>query len=77
MFSQVTTNTHYNECVALKTQIHGQETINAHGGDLYDNANYEFVFRDKKYTFKNNGSNYVYTVESTKDDINYNRSNFW
>jgi hypothetical protein len=44
-----------------------QETIKAHGGELYDQANYEFVFRDKKYSFKNNGSDYTYTVESTKD----------
>jgi hypothetical protein len=45
-----------------------QETIKVHGGDLYDQAEYEFIFRDKKYTFKNNGTNYTYTVESSKDN---------
>ena len=44
-----------------------QETMKAHGGELYDQANYEFVFRDKKYRFKNDGNAYVYEVESTKD----------
>ncbi|WP_298423922.1 DUF6503 family protein [uncultured Kordia sp.] len=44
-----------------------QETIKAHGGALYDQANYEFIFRDKKYSFKNDGNSYVYEVESTKD----------
>jgi hypothetical protein len=44
-----------------------QETIKAHGGDLYEKAHYQFVFRDKTFTFKNNGNNFTYTVESTKD----------
>ena len=44
-----------------------QETIKAHGGELYDQANYQFVFRDKEYSFKNDGKNYTYTVKSTKD----------
>lgn len=44
-----------------------QEAIKAHGGELYDQANYEFIFRDKKYTFKNKGNDFVYTVKSTKD----------
>ncbi|MEM6719523.1 MAG: DUF6503 family protein [Bacteroidota bacterium] len=44
-----------------------QETIKAHGGELYDQAKYEFIFRDKKYTFHNNGNNFAYTVEITKD----------
>ncbi|MGH1385361.1 DUF6503 family protein [Kordia sp.] len=44
-----------------------QETMKAHGGDLYDQANYQFVFRNKEYSFKNNGKNYTYTVKGTKD----------
>ncbi|QHI37246.1 hypothetical protein IMCC3317_26240 [Kordia antarctica] len=45
-----------------------QETIKAHGGNLYDQANYSFVFRGKKYRFRNDGNSYTYEVESTKDD---------
>jgi hypothetical protein len=44
-----------------------QEAIKAHGGELYDTANYSFVFRTKKYRFKNDGNKYTYEVESTKD----------
>ncbi|WP_046755887.1 DUF6503 family protein [Kordia jejudonensis] len=44
-----------------------EETIQSHGGELYDEANYQFVFRDKTYRFKNDGNSYVYEVESTKD----------
>ena len=44
-----------------------QETIKAHGGELYDSANYEFVFRGKTYRFKNDGNSYLYEVESSKD----------
>ena len=41
--------------------------IEAHGGDLYNQANYEFVFRGKTYRFQNNGDQYSYEVESEKD----------
>ncbi|WP_298507582.1 DUF6503 family protein [uncultured Kordia sp.] len=44
-----------------------QESIKAHGGELYDQAHYQFVFRDKEYTFKNNGTVYTYIVKSAKD----------
>ncbi|WP_420571485.1 DUF6503 family protein [Kordia sp.] len=44
-----------------------QETIKAHGGKLYDQANYEFVFRGKTFRFKNDGTNYTYELETTKD----------
>ena len=44
-----------------------QEAMKAHGGNLYDQANYQFIFRNKEYSFKNNGKNYTYTVKSTKD----------
>jgi hypothetical protein len=45
-----------------------QETIKAHGGKLYDQANYSFIFRGKTYRFKNDENNFKYEVESTKDD---------
>lgn len=40
------------------------ETIEAHGGKLYETAHYQFEFRKKVYTFKNNGLNYKYSVSS-------------
>jgi hypothetical protein len=42
--------------------------IEAHGGDLYTNADFSFVFRDKKYRFKNDGSNYEYSSTIQKGD---------
>ncbi len=50
-----------------KEQILLNETIAAHGGDLYDQAHYTLNFRKKKYTFKNEKGRYKYTVKSTKD----------
>ncbi len=44
------------------------QTIQAHGGDLYATADYSFVFRDKKYRFKNNGSSFEYSSEVQKGD---------
>ncbi|WP_430410662.1 DUF6503 family protein [Kordia sp.] len=61
-----TTQTATTKTVDKATQL-TQQTIQAHGGELYDQAKYEFVFRDKKYRFKNDGNAYVYEVESTKD----------
>lgn len=43
------------------------ETINAHGGQLYDNAHYQFTFRENLYTFQNRGDNYKYTALKKKD----------
>lgn len=43
------------------------EAIKAHGGDLYDTANYSFVFRDNTFQFKNNNSEYMYTKIYNKD----------
>ena len=43
------------------------KAIEAHGGKLYDKANYSFIFRKKKYTFKNEDTGYSYSVEF-KDD---------
>ncbi|MFT6499981.1 MAG: hypothetical protein ACJASQ_000088 [Crocinitomicaceae bacterium] len=45
-----------------------QETIAAHGGDLYNTANYSFVFREKEYQFKNDNANYTYTKTYKKGD---------
>ncbi len=42
--------------------------ISAHGGNLYETANYSFVFRDKKYSFKNNNNIYIYSSEIEKKD---------
>ncbi|MFC6267824.1 DUF6503 family protein [Frigoriflavimonas asaccharolytica] len=42
--------------------------IEAHGGDLYKKADYTFSFRDKKYHFKNNDSEYEYSSEMMKGD---------
>lgn len=44
-----------------------QETIKAHGGSLYDQANYQFEFRGKTFRFKNNGNEYRYELETKKD----------
>jgi len=50
----------------LKSEEHSadaivQKAIIAHGGNAYDTANYEFVFRDKIYMF-NNSDGYAYRV---------------
>lgn len=47
------------------------QTIVAHGGNLYDSANYSFVFRGHTYQFKNEGFNYQYkkTTINGKDTI--------
>lgn len=47
-------------------------TIKAHGGTLYDQADYSFIFREKEYRFTNNGDEYTYSVkrdEKTNDFI--------
>ena len=44
-----------------------KQTIEAHGGELYETAHYKFAFRDKTYSFKNDGDNYVYTSEHQTD----------
>lgn len=43
------------------------KSIEAHGGDLYETANYQFTFREKVFTFKNNGQEYKYTSEFQTD----------
>jgi hypothetical protein len=42
--------------------------IEAHGGKLYDNADYSFVFRGTKYHFQNNETTYAYSSEIQKGD---------
>ena len=44
------------------------EAIRAHGGELYNTANYSFVFRGNTYQFKNEDSNYVYIKTYKKGD---------
>ncbi|MEZ7498523.1 hypothetical protein QO200_07200 [Flavobacterium sp. Arc3] len=43
-------------------------TIEAHGGKLYESADYSFGFRGKKYHFKNNEATYTYSSEIKKGD---------
>lgn len=45
------------------------KSFTAHGGELYTTANYRFVFRDKSYTFKNDGTSSVYTRTADKDGV--------
>lgn len=42
-------------------------TVQAHGGALYDQAHYSFTFRKRTYTFQNNGDAFRYTVDRSKD----------
>ena len=51
-----------------KAEVILNQTIDAHGGDLYNSANYGFVFRDNTYHFKNDNQNYEYTKISKKDN---------
>ena len=43
------------------------QAIKAHGGELYETANYQFVFRDDIYTFHNEGKKYSYTALKNKN----------
>jgi len=65
-------------CISTKSiqqQISSQaasiinKAIEAHGGDAYQNSAFEFDFRNKKYTFKNNNEAYQYTRQETKEGI--------
>ncbi|SNR13968.1 DUF6503 family protein [Tenacibaculum jejuense] len=44
------------------------EAIKAHGGNLYDNAYYSFIFRKNEYSFKNSENSYIYTVKRKVED---------
>lgn len=43
------------------------DALEAHGGDNYNRAYFKFIFRNKNYTFKNNGAEYEYTLSYEKD----------
>lgn len=43
------------------------QSIDKHGGKKYDQAYYGFTFREKEYTFKNDGPRFIYTVKEEKD----------
>lgn len=51
-----------------KAEVILNQAIEAHGGDLYNSANYSFVFRDNTYNFKNDNQNYKYTKISKKNN---------
>ncbi len=40
-----------------------EKAIKAHGGALYDNADYSFTFRKKEYHFINKENGYIYSVK--------------
>jgi len=44
------------------------KAVMAHGGYTYDNSHYAFTFREKKYTFQNQGVRFTYTSEIEKDN---------
>jgi hypothetical protein len=44
------------------------EAIEAHGGNLYNTADYSFFFRGKKYRFKHDGNSFEYSSEVQKND---------
>jgi hypothetical protein len=44
-----------------------ESAVAAHGGPAYEQAHYQFVFRDKTYTFHNDKDLYAYTRTSTKN----------
>lgn len=51
-----------------KAQVIINKAMTAHGGNLYNTAEYAFNFRGNKYTFKNNGKNYKYVRRSFLGD---------
>ena len=44
------------------------ESIEAHGGDLYRQADYSFVFRKNTYRFTNNEDQFTYSVTQAKSN---------
>lgn len=65
MLSQHTNITSNQETKKEKGDLIIAEAIKAHGGKLYDKADYSFVFRGRKYRFKNNEAAFEYSVEDT------------
>ncbi|WP_235297392.1 DUF6503 family protein [Portibacter marinus] len=43
-------------------------TIEAHGGEAYEQSAYTFTFRDRKYSFVNEGPSYRYEAKYEKND---------
>lgn len=65
-----TASTHSQEQLKTVTKASAilDETIKAHGGELYNQAHYQFTFRNKTYRFKNNGTHYTYESLSHNND---------
>jgi len=63
-----TKNTVTNKPLTKTDKILAQ-SFEAHGGEKYNSAHYSFVFRKKRYSFKNNGDQYEYKVSSEKNGI--------
>lgn len=55
-----------NKITDIKADKIIEKAISAHGGNLYDQAHYSFIFRKKEYSFKNNDASFTYEV-NTKD----------
>jgi len=45
------------------------QATKAHGGERYEKAHYQFIFRDNIYTFKNDGNTYEYTGLKNKNGV--------
>jgi hypothetical protein len=59
----------HNRKTTLKADSIVNGAIEAHGGKLYDNADYSFVFRGTKYRFQNNEATYAYSSEIQGDSL--------
>ncbi len=51
-----------------KADVIINKAIQAHGGKLYSEASYSFVFRKKAYSFTNTENSYTYSVKKQQDD---------
>jgi hypothetical protein len=65
--------TEKNDPIRIEKQLSKADSIvnraiEAHGGTLYDTADYSFVFRGNKYRFINNGDHFEYSSEVQKGD---------
>lgn len=50
------------------------QAVEAHGGSKYDQAHYQFVFREKTYTFRNDNGKYHYTMtQETEEGTRYDQ----
>lgn len=58
-----------NEVIYTKGEILLKQATHAHGGNLYNSANYSFIFRDNTYQFKNNNEGFKYEKISTKNNL--------